>query len=75
MKALGTVAATLLSLTAWPQAVVLINELQGANRKTIVAQDGSTPDWVELYNPTSSTIDLQACVSRWWAARMCSKAP
>ncbi|MGV3636038.1 MAG: lamin tail domain-containing protein, partial [Flavobacteriales bacterium] len=58
MKALGTVAATLLSLTACAQAGVLINELQGANRKTIVAQDGSTPDWVELYNPTSSTIDL-----------------
>ncbi len=37
---------------------VVINELQGANRKTHVAPDGSTPDWVELYNTGDTTVDL-----------------
>jgi len=37
---------------------VVINELQGANRKTHVALDGSTPDWAELYNTGDTTIDL-----------------
>lgn len=37
---------------------VVINELQAANRKTHVALDGSTPDWVELFNPTSTVVDI-----------------
>lgn len=52
-----------LILVGWPLALaaqqgVLINELQAANRKTFVAADGSTPDWVELFNPTTAPVDL-----------------
>lgn len=37
---------------------VVINELQAANRKTFVAADERTPDWVELFNPTNAAVDL-----------------
>lgn len=55
--------ALLLILVGWPFAMaaqqsVLINELQAANRRTFVAEDGSTPDWIELYNPATSAVDL-----------------
>lgn len=59
MKALWSIAlCAVLTLPAAAQSGVVINELQAANRKTYVAVDGSTPDWVELYNPTESAIDL-----------------
>ncbi|MBL7950286.1 MAG: CotH kinase family protein [Flavobacteriales bacterium] len=45
-------------LVAGAQNGVLINELQAANRKTHVATDGGTPDWVELFNPTNVAVDL-----------------
>ncbi len=47
-----------LALASPAQEGVVINELQAANRHTFTAPDGSTPDWVELYNPTSKSIDL-----------------
>lgn len=47
-----------LALASSAQEGVMINELQAANRRTFTAPDGSTPDWVELYNPTSKAVDL-----------------
>lgn len=40
------------------QSSIVINELQGANRNTVIKADGSTPDWIELYNTGDSLIDL-----------------
>lgn len=51
-------ALVLTPLMVLAQNGVVINELQAANRKTHVAADGSTPDWVELFNPTNDTVDL-----------------
>ena len=57
------IRALFLTLAGLPWALhaqpgVLINELQAANRKTHIAADGSTPDWVELFNPTPVAVDL-----------------
>ncbi len=38
---------------------LLINEIQAANRGLSVDADGSTPDWVELYNSGEDTLDLK----------------
>lgn len=37
---------------------VVINELMASNSSTQADQDGEFNDWIELYNRTSSTIDL-----------------
>ena len=37
---------------------LLINEVQAANDRTIEAPGGSFPDWLEIYNPTSRSIDM-----------------
>lgn len=37
---------------------LFINELMADNGITIAGPDGSTPDWIELYNAGSQTIDL-----------------
>lgn len=54
----ATWIALLLAHASWAQHSVVINELQAANRHTHTATDGSTPDWVELFNPTAARIDL-----------------
>jgi len=51
-------ALFLVPLGAMAQQGVVINELQAANRKTFEAPDGSTPDWVELYNTGDTAVDL-----------------
>ena len=38
-------------------AGLVINEIL-ANNATLKEADGSTPDWVELYNPSTNTVDL-----------------
>jgi hypothetical protein len=37
---------------------VLINELMASNTKTVKDPQGEFDDWIELYNPTSESIDL-----------------
>jgi len=37
---------------------IVINEVMQANTDTIADGDGNFEDWIELYNPTCSTIDL-----------------
>lgn len=41
----------------WSQTV-RINEFMAVNQKTLADSDGDYSDWLELYNPTSTTIDL-----------------
>lgn len=59
MKAPWSITLCALALSAGAQNNVVINELQAANRNTYVAADGSTPDWVELFNPTTATINVE----------------
>ena len=37
---------------------LIINEVCSANKKSIKASDGSSPDWIELYNAGDSICDL-----------------
>lgn len=49
---------TLVGVTADPGgAGIVINEIL-ANNATQTEPDGSTPDWVELYNPSANPVDL-----------------
>ncbi len=38
---------------------VCINELMASNNAALVIEDGSTPDWLELHNPTNVAISLE----------------
>ncbi len=40
------------------QNPVLINEIQASNQRTLISADGGSPDWIEIYNPTSRSVDL-----------------
>ena len=37
---------------------VVINEVMSSNNSTIYDEDGDAPDWLELYNDSSSQVDL-----------------
>ena len=37
---------------------VQLNEIVSSNQSSYYDEDGETPDWIELYNPTSSNIFL-----------------
>ncbi len=41
------------------QQGLVINEVQAANRTTLTGQGGSTPDWIELYNPDRKPRSLK----------------
>jgi hypothetical protein len=45
--------------TAGVEATVVISELSASNRGVILDQDGDSPDWIELFNPTDKTIPLE----------------
>lgn len=40
---------------------VYISEIQAANKDTVTGPDGTSCDWVELYNSSSSDTDLSGC--------------
>lgn len=58
MKAVLLAFGALLGLICHAQNTVLINEIQASNQTTVVTPEGASPDWIELYNPTSRSIDL-----------------
>ena len=37
---------------------LLVNEVMTKNQATMALEDGTTPDWIELYNGTGATINL-----------------
>ena len=39
-------------------AQIYINEIMSSNTNTIYSTDGDTPDWIELYNAGSESINL-----------------
>ncbi len=41
------------------QQGVVINEVQAANRTTLTGHGGTTPDWIELYNPERKPRSLK----------------
>lgn len=41
------------------RAQLVINELLPANHGTTTDSAGRTPDWIEIYNPTTRPVDLQ----------------
>jgi len=44
--------------SALPRGPLMISEVMIANASYLVQDDGSTPDWIELYNSGDSGIDL-----------------
>ncbi len=40
-------------------AQVLINEVVSSNNRFLKDDEGDYPDWIELYNPTSSSVNLK----------------
>jgi hypothetical protein len=45
------------SISLFSQSVVF-NELVSSNSQSLLDEDGDSPDWIELYNPGSSALDL-----------------
>ena len=37
---------------------VHLNEIVSSNGDNLYDEDGDTPDWVEIYNPTSEIVNL-----------------
>ncbi|HYG50985.1 MAG TPA: CotH kinase family protein [Flavobacteriales bacterium] len=42
----------------WSYSQVVINEVCSANDQLYPDEDGDCEDWIELYNPTGTTVDL-----------------
>ena len=51
---------SIVTVTSMAQSETLrINEFMALNRTTLADEDGEYSDWIEIYNPTSNTVDLQ----------------
>lgn len=53
------VAALLLATSLLHAQQIRINEFMASNAATIADEDGDYPDWIELYNAGSSTLNLE----------------
>ena len=58
VRTLATLLFLLAQCESFAQPALVINELQAANRRTSIAADGSTPDWIELYNSSQEPSDI-----------------
>ena len=58
MKAVSLAFCLIWVALSHAQSPVLINEIQASNQRTFVAPNGDSPDWIELYNPGSRSVDL-----------------
>ena len=59
MKAVLLACVALPGLICHAQGTLVINEVQPSNQTTLITSEGRSPDWIELYNPSRRTIDLQ----------------
>ncbi|MBK7174019.1 MAG: CotH kinase family protein [Bacteroidales bacterium] len=59
MKILFTLLSLLLILQLSVSSQVLINEIQTSNKSTLADEDGDYEDWIELYNASSSLVNLE----------------
>ena len=59
MKWFWSFLAVLLWVAMDAQSVLVINELQAANRLTYADPEGLTPDWIEVYNTTGDPQDMK----------------
>lgn len=48
----------ILLFSFWSYGQLIINELQSSNDRTLEANDGSSYDWIEIYNSSSQSIPL-----------------
>jgi len=48
----------MLSLSSVSRAQVVISEFMADNKKTIADQDGVFSDWIEIFNPSTSSVNL-----------------
>lgn len=56
----GGTTATVSTSSALPTtARLVINELQPANKDTITDENGDADDWIEIYNPEATAVDLR----------------
>src|SRR3954471_22179133 len=59
MKRLAIAIAFSLGIfTGFAQNDVLITEFMAANGKTLADEDGDFPDWIEIYNAGTNTVNL-----------------
>jgi hypothetical protein len=58
VKAASILGLALYCSYASAQNSLLINEVQAANDSTISTSIGTYPDWIEIYNPTSRSLDM-----------------
>ncbi|MES2466214.1 MAG: CotH kinase family protein [Verrucomicrobiota bacterium] len=54
----GTTTRTLLIPMVQAASHVVINEFMASNQSGLTDETGAFPDWLELYNPTSSAVNL-----------------
>lgn len=59
MKSVLVCCSLLSGLCISAQAGLRINELQASNSHIIADERGSTPDWIELYNPGPQAVDIK----------------
>ncbi len=56
---LFTVLLVIISQGASTEKNLIINEFMASNRLVIPDEDGDYPDWIEIYNPTVSPVNLE----------------
>ena len=44
--------------TSFAQNDVLITEFMASNKKTLADEDGDFPDWIEIYNAGTNTVNM-----------------
>jgi len=48
----------------WPTNLVAINEWMAANTNTLTDEDGEYQDWIEIYNGSTNSVNLDGwCLS------------